>query len=145
MRRAEEGLQAVGATHLPDHDGVEGPADMVFHQLDGLGDDGAVVQPLLDHQRRAHLADAGDERVIVELQGIDQVEDGAVGVKLLQLQQGLIGITAAAGPEDPGPRRQVFQVFEAQPAAIHSPLPAPSRGAVYHWKFGRISSTKIRM
>ena len=106
----EERLEAIVAADLPQHDCLEGTADIGLHHADGLGHDMAIGHLFLDHHRGTHLADAGDEIIIGEIERIHEADAPAGGIELPRLEQAVVGVAPAAGAEDPGAGRQIIQI-----------------------------------
>jgi hypothetical protein len=116
----EERLHAVAAADLDRHDGIETPAQIRLHRQHRPGDHAWVGEPLLADQWRAHLRDHRDQIVVGELQRVDQRDPAALTAELLDVEQAVIGIAAAAGAEDPGAGGEVLQLVLGDDAAAHA-------------------------
>ena len=80
------------------------------HQLDGPRGQPAVDEPLLAHQRRAHVGNDRDVVIVLERLRVHQGYARALAIEPAHVDEPVIRAAAAAGAQDPGTDRQRFDI-----------------------------------
>ena len=98
----QKGLDSVAAADLGGHDRLERAAQPVLERPHRRRREFGVRQTLLAGKRRSHGRDHGNEIVIVELSGINEIDCHATAVEGIEIEPAIIGTAATTGAQDPG-------------------------------------------
>src|SRR5204863_9813304 len=102
------------------------------HPLAGACGQPAVDEPLLAHQRRAHVGNDRDVVVVFERLRIHQEYARTLAIEPAHVDEAMIGAAPAAGAQDPGADRQRFDIVAveishgAPPCGVREPAPGTS-------------------
>jgi hypothetical protein len=110
-------MDTVTTADFKSHDSIKRPAKVPFHHSDRLYREGRVCKPFLPDQGGAHIRQHSHQSVIIKRHWIDKLDGMSIPVELSHIQQLVVGVATATGPQNPCAKGKRFDVCKTEDAA----------------------------